>query len=126
MSKPVNSCVLKNLFGGSSAIKKSPKNSGNALFDSSVMSGFQNLTAVKLKPRILVNSLIHYLINLRPKVQPSPTVTCSINNKKIDVHCDVKQVVKWKMFRHVTECNTNKYNTMNVSVFQILGGGLGL
>jgi len=82
MSKPVNSCVLKNLFGGSSAIKKSPKNSGNALFDSLVMSGFQNLMAVKLKPRILVNSLIHYLINLRPKVlrkyflHCTPTGTC--------------------------------------------------
>jgi len=22
--------------------------------------------------------------------------------------CDVKQAVKWKVFKHMTECNTNK------------------
>jgi len=34
--------------------------------------------------------------------------------------------VKWQVFRHVTECNTNKLNTINVSVFRTLGGGLWL
>ena len=34
--------------------------------------------------------------------------------------------MKWQVFRHVTECNTNKWNTINVSVFQTLGGGRGL
>jgi len=29
-------------------------------------------------------------------------------------------------FWHVTECNTNKWNTINMSVFRSLGGGLGL
>jgi len=45
---------------------------------------------------------------------------------EIEVHGDVKQAVKWQAFRHVTEHNTNKLNTINVSVFRTLGGDLGL
>ena len=50
-------------------------------------------------------------------------VTCNIKvETEIDVHSDVKQAVKWHVLRHVTEYNTNKLNTINVSVFQTLGG----
>jgi len=38
----------------------------------------------------------------------------------------LKHAVRWHVFRHVTECNTNKQNKINVPVFWTLGGGLGL
>ena len=49
-----------------------------------------------------------------------------IEKKEIDVHGDVKQAVKWQVFRHVIECNTKKKYTINVSVFRSLGGCFGL
>jgi len=52
-------------------------------------------------------------------------VTCSIKiETEIDIHIDVKQVVQWQVFGHVTKYNTNKQNIINVSVFRTLGGGV--
>jgi len=47
---------------------------------------------------------------------------CNIKvETELDIHSNVKQAVKWR-FRHVTDYNTNKQNTINVSVFRTLGG----
>jgi len=47
-----------------------------------------------------------YLANISKPV----TMSCEVSTYKteIDVHSDVKQAAKWQVFRHVTECNTNK------------------
>jgi len=74
-------------------------------------------------PCMCIWKCVGKVINIYQYKQNRDDVTCSINTKtEIDVHSDVKQAVKWLVFRHVTECNTNKSNTINVSVFRTLGG----
>jgi len=50
------------------------------------------------------------VINVKKyKQNHDDVVTCSINVEiEMDVHSDVKQAVKWQVFRNVTEYNTNK------------------
>ena len=52
----MTSCVPKHLFEGSSATKKSPKPTQNALSDALLMSRFQNFTSLMNE---IINSLIH-------------------------------------------------------------------
>jgi len=48
-------------------------------------------------------------MNIKKYKQNRDDVTCSINvETQIDVHSDVKQVVKWQVFRYMTECNMDK------------------
>ena len=54
------------------------------------------------------------------------TLKTELDVHSIEVTSFQTRAAKWQVFRHVTECNTNKLNTLNVSVFQTLGGGLGL
>ena len=49
------------------------------------------------------------MININKYKQNRDDATCSINiETEIGVHSGVKQAVKWQIFRHVTEYNTNK------------------
>ena len=63
------------------------------------------------------------LIHINKYKQNHDDVTCNIQvETQIDVYGDAKQAAKWQVFRHVTEYNTNKWNTTNVSVFRTLRG----
>jgi len=63
------------------------------------------------------------MINIKRYKQNCDNVTCNIKvETEIDFHSDTKQAVKWQVLRHVTEYNTNKTNTINVSDFWTLGG----
>jgi len=49
------------------------------------------------------------VVNIHKYKQNRDNVTCNIHvETERDVHTDVKQAVKWQVFRHVTEYNTNK------------------
>ena len=61
------------------------------------------------------------VININKYNHNRDDVTCNIKiDTQIDVHSDVKQAVKWQLFRHLTEYDMNKYNTINASVFWTL------
>ena len=63
------------------------------------------------------------VINIHKYKQNRDDVTYNFEiETEIDVHSDINQAVRWQVFRHVTEYNTNKENTINVSVFWTLGG----
>ena len=66
------------------------------------------------------------VINIDKYKQNCDDVTCNIKvETEIDVHSDVKQIVKWQVFRHVTE-------TIRISKIELMcpssghWGGLGL
>ena len=66
------------------------------------------------------------MINIDKYKQNCDDVTCNIKvETEIDVHSDVKQIVKWQVFRHVTE-------TIRISKIELMcpssghWGGLGL
>jgi len=49
------------------------------------------------------------VININKYKETRDDVTCNIKTEtEIDLHSDAKQVVKWQVFRHGTEYNTNK------------------
>jgi len=62
------------------------------------------------------------VININKYKQNRDNITCNIKVEiEIHVHRDVKQAVKCQVFRHVTEYNTNKLNTISVSVWRSFG-----